>query len=300
MRGMLHAYICAVLSERFLLVEWSKPFPLSLVLRVGVGTNFTFDRKYFGDANRDYQMIDFGKKASVQDLKNLLTVEKWVAMRKATKPCTTFLFRDVPARWPSLQPYRIVGYLKRYPWPTEFFPLIFKALFKATPELQANVHRFLLKGNSYSRPFIGIHARLGHDTNELRFPRFRTNLSITETAQCMAELALQMAKVRGLETPSFFLASDTVQFRTILRNSLREINPSATLMYGDWSVKHIRQLHALDSEDRKIFFGMFSDLLILSHADSILHMRSGFTHLARWMGGIEPQFLFTRESCVVG
>lgn len=42
-RGILHAYLCAVLSKRVLVIKWDDPFPLELVFRSAKGMNVFFD-----------------------------------------------------------------------------------------------------------------------------------------------------------------------------------------------------------------------------------------------------------------
>lgn len=300
MRGAIHAFLCAMLTERLLLIDWVQPYPLNVAVELGVGTNFTQDPYYFGTGTGlDYEIAPFGKHPTIKDLRALLDKQaNWVAMTKETRPCMKFLLVDVPFHYPKLKAVKRLGKLPRHPWPTEFFPLVFRALFKATPALRDGVEEFITSGNDISRPFIGIHVRLGGDTKESKSKRFRTKLTLHESAMCAAVTALEMAKARGISPPRFFLACDTVAFRTALRAAVRRNDPTAIMMFGDWKVKHVRHLDATNEDDYDAFLSTFVDLLVLSHADSLLHMRSGFANLARWMGGIEPQFIFHNTNCL--
>lgn len=298
MRGMVHALFCAMFSKRLLVIDWRIPFQLNNVVELGVGTNFTFDERYFGKTT-EYAKAPFNKNPRPEDLKMLLTGQKWIAMTKETRPTTNFLFRDVPKKFPTLEPIRHLGYIAREPWPTELFPLAFKVLLRAGPALRRRVEFFQRsQGFDLSRPFIGIHVRLGHDTLETHMRRFKTNLTIAETAHCTAQTALEMAKARGIDPPRFFLATDSAALRLALRYSLKEGDKRAVLMYGNWPVKHVRHLWKNVGGDLDAFINTFVDLLVLTYADSLLHMRSGFAYLARWMGGIEPQYIFSNANCL--
>ncbi len=300
-RGILHAFFCAMLTERVLLIDWVQPYALNLAIELGMRTNFTHDPYYFGTATAlDHEIAPFGKHATMNDLKMLLVKEKkWLVMTKETRPNMKWLLLDVPFHYPKLKAVKKLGKLARHPWATEFFPLVFRALFKATSELRDRVEDFVTEGNDISERFIGIHVRLGGDTREEKSKRFKSDLTLQESATCAAQTALEMAKARGIWPPRFFLACDTVKFRSVLREAMKEEDSNAVLMFGEWKVKHVRHLNEEKDEDYDAFINTFLDLLILSHADSLLHMRSGFANLARWMGGIQPELIFHNTNCLV-
>lgn len=301
LRGVAHAYMCAMLSKRLLLIDCNFPFPLSDVLTLGTGTNYTFDGDYFGDPESDYQAANFRKFAHHHDMKIVMDDENWLIMRKETRPSMNFLLKDVPAHWPALEPVVRLGELERNPWATEFFPLIFKSLFRASSALRSRMEGLIRDGNEFdTKAFIGIHVRFGTDTKESNFKRFRSDLSLLETAQCLAQTAIEMAKMRGVDPPRFFLGGDSSGFRDVLRSALVDIDSRAELMFGEWSIKHTRHMHRDSESDHDAFLGAFSDLLILTHSDSLLHTKSAFSDLTRWMGGIEAHHIFTRKSCTVG
>lgn len=297
---MVYAFFCAVLSERLLLIDSRWNYPLTAALELGVGTNFAFDASLFGElSDSEYRTVSFRSYPHLNDVKTLLGSDKLLKVTKGTQPDINFLLKDVPTYLPSLPAVQKLGTLERTPWATEFFPLIFKALFRTTPQLRSRVVRFTENGNDYTKSFIGIHARLGHDTLEGRLRRFRSDLSMADTAHCLAQTAIEMAKMRGLDPPRFFLASDTAEFRSTLRAALQEIEPQSELMTGDWEIRHNKDISKSTPGDDDVFFGLFTDLLILSHADSLLHMKASFSTVARWMGGIEPHYGFSKTSCII-
>lgn len=51
-RGIVHAYLCAVLSERVFIIKWTEPFPLSVIFKSAAGVHVMYDPKLDGPDSR--------------------------------------------------------------------------------------------------------------------------------------------------------------------------------------------------------------------------------------------------------
>lgn len=307
LRGILHAYICAVISKRVLLVSWNEPIPLSILFRNSLSANFTHDESVFApsifpDGATDTKTITgnyFHNWNMEKDSTQTLyldsvpdpTVRDWFHAPLARK---NIVLREL-SKIGELQPY-------------EVFPLIFKALFSSTDALRKNLRqstkRLGMQSLVSTRKYISIHARLGLGTNELnkagkRFNLASKGLSEESMAECFAEEAMKVAKRRGLdESPVFYIATDTPDFRRLLQRALKSKMKNGYVFSGDWDVKHIRELNSEDGKDIIKYMNTFLDIFLLAKADAIVYLKSGFANLAIWMGGIEDQTLIKHEQCL--
>jgi len=290
-RAIIHGYFLAVLSERVLLIDWEMPFPLDSVF----SNNFTHDKNFFGmGSSSDYHTLrDFGNLARHTDLSAVLDDKKWVMLRKETRPDLRFMIQNMIHYYPNITALRRTANLLPEPAQEDFYPLIFQALFKLTPQFRTRIVRFV-RINELDSPFVGIHLRLGWDTGEAdTTKRFATNMTLEEIANCTADAALQMARARNINPPRFFLATDTSEIRYEVRKAiLRKTNGTGKVIYGKWALGHIRQLLPLLKDDWDTFMNMFVDLVLLSQANSLVFMKSGFPKIARWMGAVRSHYTF--------
>lgn len=58
-RGMVSAYLMAVMTNRLFLIKWEEPLPLTNIFKLGVHSNFAYDSKRCGGENYSIPRKDF-------------------------------------------------------------------------------------------------------------------------------------------------------------------------------------------------------------------------------------------------
>lgn len=144
--------------------------------------------------------------------------------------------------------------------------------------------------------YVAIHARLGYGLGELRKDASRFDLSRTVTslrgtarffAHGAADLAVSQLRGGRAKKAQFFLATDTPEFRPLLALELGDRLPSARLTFVDGeTVRHVRELTVIEDDDVRLFMDMFVVVFLLSWSDAMINLRSGFSDLGVWMGGV--------------
>lgn len=316
LRGLLFAYFAAVFSDRLLLIHWQDPFPLSTVFVNSLRSNFTYDESLFpcpsgANGQPDKSSV---KRATLLDMDLFTDHHKMVLLECEPRPLFEDIFKIVrrfPKLSSSIELKKILPLPKR-PQPHQFFPLVFKALFRPSAELRKMMTETIDEQNRFNptriwkqgplrridtgKPFISIHARLGFGVGEYtkRFKDQMLGLSMESVAKCMAAKAMRLAREEGLtDPPRFYLATDTVQFRLLLKRALLRMHSRAKVMYGTWSMKHVKRMVGKTPNDLQLFRYTFMDIYILSKGRAILKSRSGFPTLAVWMGAIPSQMDFS-------
>ncbi|CAN8065721.1 unnamed protein product [Agarophyton chilense] len=318
LRGLLLAYLCAVMSDRLLLIHWQDPFPLSSVLVNNLGSNFTYDEALFPSRLKKDGQPDVKKvrKASLQDLHFFFGSKGYhTKIMFACEPPPSFegLF-NATKKFPSLatsielekiMPFRVPISEK------QFFPLVFKVLFRPSRKLRNMMKETvdkptlyspsrlwtggLLKRIDISKPFIALHARLGYGLGEYikRFENQMEGRTMESIANCMARKAMILAEQEKVTNPPrFYLACDTTKFRLLLKRALLRMDGRTQVMYGTWEIKHVRDMVERTKNDLKLFMYTFIDLYVLSKGKAILRGNSGFPNLAIWMGAVPSEIYF--------
>lgn len=194
----------------------------------------------------------------------------------------------------------------------DVFPLIMQALFTPSGALRDRM-RLVMRGGGgiralgggeeemeggvgeglvdVNKPYVAIHARLGYGVGEIRTAgrRFRLEnygVDMTAMGECFAQKAWEMARRNGV-SDRFYLATDTIEFRDVLYAGLRRRMERAVLMFGEWDVKHVRDLKGGDEDDLDRYVNTFVEVLLLAGGLGIIHLRSGFADLAIWMGAFK-------------
>lgn len=310
-RAIVVAYMLAVISNRVLLIDWRHPIPLSLAFASSRYTNFTYD--------------DF--LAPSQPFNDSAVIEgNYYHLSDRIHVNVTTLFLDsVPrpniSRWfsPPQGRKRENALLRRLsalePLPAcRVFPLIFRALFSPTQKLRDALSARLQTSpisslNAEKTTYVGVHARLGYGLGEVksdatRFDLAQSGSSIRGMARCFSASAVDLYKKiepgTSRKQPQFFLATDTPSFRSVLERELSRRLPGAALTYVNADVKHIRDLQVKTESDIQTFMDIFVDIFLLSWSDAMTNLRSGFSDLGVWMGGICEQHVVTSEECAIG
>ena len=306
LHAILYAYICAVISNRLLLISWNEPLPLSIFFNNSLGTNFTYDESVFSpfvfpNGTKDKKIITgqylYDKKMEIDSTQTLyldsvpeLRVRDWF---------------HAPSRRNNtvLEELTKIGELQQY----EIFPLIFRVLFSSTDALRKKLKQSTKRLGMWNlvnnKKYISIHAHLNLGAGESyeggkRYSLVK-NLSMEAMAECYAVEAVKVAKRRKMEeSPVFFVATDSPEFKSLLREALEKRMKKPKVFIGDWDVKDFRDLASGNREDLTKHMNMFLDIFLLASADAIVYAKSGFANLAIWMGGIEDQTLVKHGQCV--
>lgn len=311
--GILHAYFCALMSRRVLLIEMNDPFPLSTAFILGaLNTNFTYDPDLFYSDSYELSVSTH----HAEHLRHVLGPHPSVVLRAGHEPSMKFLLHDVPRYYPELRYSRSINKLKPFhvePSERVFFPLVFRALFRASPELRIKImlllglspklqlpwirhvqRRAFTKAMHFAQePYVSIHARLAPHVRG----RYHMGHPIEYTARCMAVIAMNTAQKQGIDPPRFYLASDNSNFKIALNVALKRLHGNSSLVYGTWEVKPLSHITNESEGDYNSFICTFVDLFMLSRGDAIVNMKSGFASLAVWMGSISWQEIFTYDEC---
>ncbi|PXF49607.1 hypothetical protein BWQ96_00677 [Gracilariopsis chorda] len=321
LRGMLFAYLAAVFSNRLLLIHWQDPFPLSTVLVNSVHSNYTYDASLFPSRTKEEGGEEdkvYVKKATLMEMHLFTGIHRMLVLECEPRPSLDDVFkamRKFPRLQTSIAMKKILP-LRRRPHPNQFFPLIFKALLRPSAALRKMMAEIIDKHNRFApsrlwkqgplkridtgKPFISVHARLGYGVAEY-IKRFKSQMSgrtMESVAECMAQIAMRLAKRENVtHPPRFYLATDTEQFRLMFKTALMRMDRQAKVMYGTWVMKHVKEMQGHTTDDLRLFRYTFMDLYIMSKGEAILRSNSGFPNLAVWMGGIPSQMGFNINDC---
>lgn len=318
LRGLLHAYFRCVFSKRLLLVEWDR-YPLRKAFENQPGLNMTYDPIYFSPKvlpNGSYDEMHVGKE-NRSDLNYLSPAGTlWMRAKPSLSLKKALLWTKIFPRLSTSHKLREIFRLNKKPLGIEFYPLVFRALFRPTYELRRMMIESTKSRNSFSRlyqekhsykkiasmheGYVSVHARLGHGINETgsRFDLEKNGHTMESVAECMATKALEKARETRIDAPRFYLATDTIEFREMFREALLRQDRRTKVIYGSWDVKHVSKLRITDNEDLVKCLNTFMDLYMMSKGKGMLQTKSGFSNLAVWMGGIRSTTTFYVKDCV--
>lgn len=311
-RAIITAYLLAVLSNRLLLIDWRKPIPLSTAFASPPGVNFTYDDFLAPSHPYDDSAIIQGNYYHISDSVHVNVTTLF--LDSVPRPNITRWFVPPPSRKSANKLLQRLSLLHPLP-PCRAIPILFRALFTPTPALRIALNRRLHTPpiatlDAEYMPYVAIHARLGYGLGEIkkdasRFDLARSGTTLHGMAKCFANSAMQLSNEihKGYKSkrhwyrPHFFLATDTPSFRPLVAQELGNKMPSSVLTYVDADVKHVRELQVSAHDDIGMFMDMFVDVFLLSWSNALLNLRSGFSDLAVWMGGVCNQRVVTYKEC---
>lgn len=309
-RGLMNAYMMAVFSKRLFLIKWEEPFPLSRIFQLGKHTNFTYDVEKFGGENYQIPIKDFTWQGTA--FKRFLSDIKLMMVCNWDLNSLELFILNIPELYPNLEvSKKILSLGNQRMWLAGrrdlMFKLLLNAIFVPTKEYADHVSSYLKRTITHLptanvsidnlKPYIGVHIRLGNSTKELDDWRFRHQLPPLETAQCLSKVLIQEAKTAQMNPPRFFLTTDAPKIRAALSSELKRLNSSAELYYGDWEVKHVKQMRD-NHNDLTIYFNTFLELYMLSHSDPMVASNSAFNDLACFWGDVTRKKRFDIEHCI--
>ncbi|CAN8075032.1 unnamed protein product [Agarophyton chilense] len=321
-RGLLHCYLCAVASKRLFFLNLTDPFPISTVLDNPPGYNFTYNPQLFGPGNgkTPYEPTRFTRNVYFDEL-DLVLGNSSMLIDETQNILDWDLFLSLPKLYPELDLSKKLASISDFkPSREEVMPFILKALFRPSDKLRKTMsipvdrHNFwspqrffekdadFLRRITTNRAYISIHARIGYGLHEKtdRFNLEARNISFEDVAQCLAGMASEMAKDRRLPWPyRFFIATDTEDFKTVLKREILRINPTAKVFVTRWRPVHLKGVGGVFTEKKlERFMNTYMDVYLLSRGDSLLFIRSGFSHVALWMGAMKNFVGIQLDNCL--
>ncbi|KAI0565505.1 hypothetical protein FGB62_17g13 [Gracilaria domingensis] len=299
-RGILYSYLIAVASKRLFLIDWQEPIPIANALPSPPQHNFTYDRALFTSGEHEELVID--GPARYRKLDVYFSSSRVLVNRKPN-PFDFKRFFALYDRYPDLDLSSKVteaGLKDFRPVREEVAPFILKALFKTSPSVRSSLQK--LRPFSYGKPFISLHARLGHGVGEEwgRFNFENKGLDLRSASMCIGSLAASMAQQRGLDR--VFVATDTERAREWLEAGVHSVLPKAQVAQSSINATHIKALHqnkrSSEASTRlRKFEEVFLDLGLLAMAESMVFFRSGFAQVAVWFGAMTDSVLVDVDDC---
>ncbi|KAI0561343.1 hypothetical protein FGB62_87g071 [Gracilaria domingensis] len=309
-RGLIHCYLCAVVSKRLFLLNLTDPFPLATVLDNPPGYNFTYNPVIFGPRGGESinQPVRFTRPVYFDEL-DLVLSNTTMLVDQTQNVLDWDLFLEIPRLYPELDlSVKLASVSDFKPSREEVVPFILKALFHPSAEYRklmsvpVDYHnlwspkRFFrtdddaLRRISTNRRYVSIHARIGYGLHE-KTPRFNLesrNITFKDVACCLAQMATEIANDRRLPIPhQFFISTDTDDFRTILKREILRIDPTARVFHTRWHSVHLKGVGGIFTPSKlRNYMNTYMDVYLLSRGDSMLFIRSGFAHVALWMGAM--------------
>ena len=299
-RGIMHSFMCAVLTHRLFLIQWTDPVRIESVFHLGRRTdalNFTYDASLFPSNGTVLQGGCFKRFESEHYREESMFVDS------VPRPNVSLWF-NAPA--PMRARHAILRKLAEVaPMPAEeqVMSLVMRVLFDPATELRQYIeHKIRNLGlRPESQKYVSIHARLGYGLDEIRkagkrFDLSKKGLDLSTMARCIADRALRYATRLGIKKPLFYLATDTPPFREELERAIENKVNGATVVSGQWIVTHVRD--ATGSDDVEPYLSAFLDIYLLSRGQGMVYLKSGFADLAAWMGAIGERDRIEYEECV--
>ena len=302
-RGMAHALLLAVMSERALSIKpvsvfkggVYNPGPVVLVPKT-INWNVLLDKETFEPKQKVF--VDHGPAFPAEGVCNtvfstdkadqhvLYTTQHWhmsclLNVSLATNNYVLREFRSLPSHNNDVFEFlaTILAYL----------------LFQYSEEVLRREKRFKKSWGVPKSPYIGVHIRTGMfpDGMDEQITRGQTETKMWDSqVQC----ALRKAKSVGVKAP-VVVVSDSKECKEWLKRKYPGIvhvtsvsplhcaknrpNPSAT----EWDV------HKEEIYFNEIVSNM-AEMALLSHADVLIQESSGFSRAAKWIGGIPSTHTF--------
>lgn len=308
-RAITNVFLSAIVSERFLLLDWGRNLPVSEIIKFGVGTNFSYDSRMISQKSLEnsYQ----SRVSTIEDLEHILSNDSFVVSVANSRP-NLEIFIKVHEVYPSLKFSKVFSKIV-YPEikieDIEFFHFLLPKILKPTQRFlqvvdslkQNNLYKFGdEKPSQLPSKYITIHVRYGKGIGENSIKRFdfiSKNLDEMKLSSCIATKAAIMARKAGLTPGVYFLATDTPEIRHALGEALAREDKEGILFFGKWSLKHVQKLNSDDEKDLKILIYTFGELEIMSKGVGMINLYSGFADIAKWMGNIKNTKMISDRHC---
>lgn len=324
---LIFAYWAAVVSKRVFLVDWQQPFPLEDLLQNSRMTTDVFYRSKSDDqppfSNNVYTLV--GTEESHKQFGNvLLSNTAAVIYRPRHRPPQAIIQEFVKRSTMKDMP---VSTYMRLAASQNFHRAIMHHVFRVSDNIRKNQRHYteqfrLFRGftqqdidvskHTYKwkeRPYIAVHARIGTGVGELhgRFQDVQKDMVVP--ARCLASRAIRLSYMAGYPPLPIFLATDTVQFRSLFRKVVKGISYNrVTVFVGDWDVVHSSRFawnnqHMFNETEEKQtrswkkVWGSYMDLVMIGHAEHIVSLYSEFPRFAFALGSAETHTELRNHIC---
>lgn len=300
-RALVHAYMCALLSRRLLLIQWTKPVSLSHVFQLGLHTNFTYDEDVFKtrlkeDGRLDARVIQGNYIYRMHDAR---LQQQTLFLDSVPRPNTTLWFNAPKYMTERHAELRMIRGVPMKEW--QIVPMILRALLIPTHALRLHIAHALRdlhvhNGNATESGYVSVHARLGYGLDEVskdsqRFNLSRHGLHLHSIANCLTRKAISLTHTHKMH-PVFYLATDTPNFRPHFIRRVTEAGGRVVRGVEEREVRHIR-----DVDDARGMMDAFVDVFLLARGKAVVCLRSGFADLAVWMGAVEYVDVVGYDEC---
>eukprot|EP00172_Hildenbrandia_rubra_P000726 Plantae.Rhodophyta-Hildenbrandia_rubra.ctg14.p1 GENE.Plantae.Rhodophyta-Hildenbrandia_rubra.ctg14~~Plantae.Rhodophyta-Hildenbrandia_rubra.ctg14.p1 ORF type:complete len:458 (-),score=48.16 Plantae.Rhodophyta-Hildenbrandia_rubra.ctg14:1283-2656(-) len=295
-RSLVLTYFVAVVNERVFLIDWNDPVPLSDLLVPNL-----IDWRF--DPQKDSPPWDSPPnpvKPLVPRAINYANPDLILSLPNHT----LIVAERVAANFPRVlnaSNSRFYNLLKESRIPLHTFDInraVLRALFKPSSALSKRKNN-LRSALRIQRPYLAIHARVGVGVGEMkkyagRFSQFANNLDIV--AYRLVKVVVDRKKLENITgSCSVFLATDTPALRPLFEKEIRRQDKSLKLIGGNWVPHHYIESNRVGRSEinahHKAFWDMVLDLTMLGEAQSFVHLRSGFSDAALWLGNAKSSVL---------
>lgn len=303
-RGLLTSYYIAVLSKRVLLVEYPPHEHLRELLELPNEIDFFFGES---DAEREkkgeIKIINDKRLTRKGTPKTLLSFLKAARTKVRTLKiihAKTSQLTALIAEWHSL-------YNDSHHSPSqcshlqalELQRILLHEVFQPSRQLRKKKMQFLRRVDLKPGKYVSVHARIGAGVREEQFSRFRSVVANVEhVARCLARVALEQFQEDERDAKDIFLATDTIQFRSIFREAVFNRSRYVRVVVPDWNhTGHITHISRRKRGRVENILNTFTELLVLGNAKRVVHLYSGFPILAFKMGNADSSTRVDADGC---
>ncbi|KAI0564315.1 hypothetical protein FGB62_28g228 [Gracilaria domingensis] len=283
-RALLYTYLAAVVTKRLFLIDLRYPFPLSDVLTNPPRHNFTYDASIF--LGKGEEETEIRGRREYPDISMYFNPAR-VLVERSQPSFWVRTFYRVPKHYPQLEYSKEIekaGLRWFNPGQSVLAPFLLQGLFVSSP-----AYRELLEERNPFRDeeYLASHARfgIGVGERERRFNLTLHGLTLRTASICFGQIVGFAAKEWSLD--KVFFASDTANTSRWVKEGIHDILPNATVVAAEGPAMHLNRMRDRREEHHyEAFQNVFVDLGLLARAKRLVALKSGFSRLAGWYGGL--------------
>lgn len=181
-----------------------------------------------------------------------------------------------------------------------------RVIFKKSSEIMKNSSKSFQKSENMT--YVGVHARLGKGVNESSVSRFSgLYQNMEHVARCLAYFSISRAtalKEKGYHIRNIYLATDTIEFRNVFSETVREISPEFVVTWSMRKPLHVAKYNnyvANLTSPTEVYKETLSEVLLLGGGLDIICIKSGFCNLSYQYSKKSTVFALRdwRKTCLV-
>lgn len=306
LRGIIRAYLYAVLTRRLLLVDWNRPFPLARAVDTSW---YEFDPVVDLASNSSVQSFHYYHMSYVKFYDTLKSNALVVRLETGHMPVihdTVTALCGPYHRCSEIPPHtndalRAAGRILLQP-SKEAAVRHRKNLNRmalcvgSSTKLCQNYDELGVESRKDARQYISVHARLGIGTGEYmqRFGHIKGNESTI--ARCLAIAVRRIQDKMGYVRPKVLLATDTPSFRNTFRYTMRNVYPKAQVTWLGGPVTHYRSIP--NGQWAGSFDHLFDEMRLIGDGAHIIRFPSSFSTIAYLMGNALSITELWTDTCI--